>query len=304
MELRYLKYFVMVAQTQHFTRAAEQLGIAQPPLSQQIKKLEQEIGVPLFDRSSRKVELTKVGETLYVDALNILKSVEQAKARAQQMARGENIEVRIGFATSTAICKEVLAIMRHLRETFPKVNFIGVELPMHKLVEQLKEKQLDLAFKRLPCYACEQLERIMLFEEPFIAVIPSNTPLASQPTLTFSQLRSERILQFPRETGPALYDEMTSIFSDKGIVCDPLYSAPQLRSAVAMAQAGFGIAIVPRSLAEHLDNSTTVASIQDMPLISQVVVAWEPNNLNHQVRQIIASIRHYKAQYLSNEPME
>ncbi|MBF9001013.1 LysR family transcriptional regulator [Vibrio nitrifigilis] len=294
MELRYLKYFVTVAQTHHFTRAAEQLGIAQPPLSQQIKKLEQEIGAPLFDRSSRKVELTKVGETFYVDALNILNNVEQAKAKAKQMARGENTEVRIGFATSTAICNQVLSVMRQLREYFPEVNFVGVELPMHKLVEQLKEKQLDIAFKRLPCYACEQLEKRVLFEEPFIAVIPSTNPLAQRKHISLDELSTERLLLFPRETGPALYDEMTSLFTHRGIAINSQYAAPQLRSAVAMSQAGFGIAIVPRSLAEHLDDSARCTEIDDMPLVSQVVMAWEPSNFNHQVRKIIQRISKYQ----------
>ncbi|ASA56677.1 LysR family transcriptional regulator [Vibrio gazogenes] len=288
MEFRYLKYFVAVAQTRHFTRAAEQLGIAQPPLSQQIKKLEHELGVDLFKRLSRGVELTKAGEVFYTDAVNLLTDVERAMAKVRQIARGENTEVKIGFATSTSTSIQVLEKMGCLQNE--GLNLKTAELPMSELAAQLKNKQLDIAIMRLPCYASESFERRTLFEDPFVAVIPKGHPLAQFQRIQMKQLREQKILLFPRETGPALFDGMNTLFADAGIRLEPQFSAPQLRTTIAMAQAGLGIAIVPYSLAEHLDDSAVVASIEGIQLTSRIVVAWEASNLNKQVLKVVAKI--------------
>ncbi|MDW6003476.1 LysR family transcriptional regulator [Vibrio mangrovi] len=288
MEFRYLKYFVAVAQTRHFTRAAEQLGIAQPPLSQQIKKLEYELGVDLFKRLSRGVELTLAGEVFYADAVNILADVERAKAKIRQIARGEHTEVRIGFATSTSTCIQVLEKMGRLQHE--NINLKTAELPMSELAAQLTSKQLDIAIMRLPCYASESFERRLLLDDPFVAVIPADHALAQFDCIRMKQLREQKILLFPRETGPALFDGMHTLFADAGIRLEPHLAAPQLRTTIAMAQAGLGIAIVPYSLAEHLDNSVVVAKIEDIKLTSRIVVAWEASNLNKQVLKVVAKL--------------
>ncbi|WNJ95747.1 LysR family transcriptional regulator [Vibrio ruber] len=288
MEFRYLKYFVAVAQTRHFTRAAEQLGIAQPPLSQQIKKLEHELDVDLFKRLSRGVELTQAGEVFYADAVNILADVERAKAKVRQIARGEHTEVRIGFATSTSTCIQVLEKMGRLQQE--KINLKTAELPMSELAAQLTNKQLDIAIMRLPCYASESFERRLLFDDPFVAVIPTDHALAQFKRIQMKQLREQKILLFPRETGPALFDGMNTLFADAGIRLEPHFAAPQLRTMIAMAQAGLGIAIVPYSLAEHLDNSVVVASIEDIKLTSRIVVAWEASNLNKHVLKVVTQL--------------
>lgn len=288
MEFRYLKYFVAVARARHFTRAAEQLGIAQPPLSQQIKKLEHELGVDLFKRLSRGVELTQAGEVFYADAVNILADVERAKAKVRQIARGENTEVKVGFATSTSTSIQVLEKMGRLQsEGF---NLKTAELPMSDLAVQLRSKQLDIAIMRLPCYASESFERRLLFDDPFVAVIPTTHALAQFKRIRMKQLREQKILLFPRETGPALFDCMNTLFADAGIRLEPNFSAPQLRTTIAMAQAGLGIAIVPYSLVEHLDNSVVVASVEDIKFSSRIVVAWESSNLNKQVLKVVAKI--------------
>ncbi|MCS0021538.1 LysR family transcriptional regulator [Vibrio antiquarius] len=293
MEFRYLKYFVAVAETRHFTRAAEQLGIAQPPLSQQIKKLEHELGVDLFKRLSRGVELTHAGQVFYTDAVNILADVERAKAKARQIARGENTQVKIGFATSTSTCIKVLERVGRIQEN--GVHLQAAELSMPELAAQLKSKQLDLAIMRLPCYASEPFEHKVLFNDPFVAVIPAGHELAEYPCIQMKQLRGHKILLFPRETGPALFDGMSTLFADAGVRLEPQFAAPQLRTTIAMAQAGLGIALVPRSLAEHLDDSATVAEIDDIPLTSRVVVAWEASNLNKQALKVVTNISHVEA---------
>ena len=204
MEFRYLKYFVAVAETRHFTRAAEQLGIAQPPLSQQIKKLEHELGVDLFKRLSRGVELTHAGQVFYTDAVNILADVERAKAKARQIASGENTQVKIGFATSTSTCIKVLERIGRIQES--GVHLQAAELSMPELAAQLKSKQLDLAIMRLPCYASEPFERKVLFNDPFVAAPPAGFTAPrrrSRNSRTPTSSTSPSITTATRSTSPA-----------------------------------------------------------------------------------------------------
>ncbi|MDA0120483.1 LysR family transcriptional regulator [Vibrio sp. T11.5] len=275
MEFRYMKYFVAVAKAKHFTRAAEQLGIAQPPLSQQIKKLEEELGVALFRRLSRGVELTAAGEEFYHDAQHILQEVECCQRKLEQIARGEKQELRIGFASSTASSSEVLDNIRWLHEQHPTLNLVAVEHSMPELVTWLKQRRLEFAFMRLPCYACESLNHKILFDDPFVAVTPTNYRLAAHARLDLAQLHNENVLMFPRDTGPALYDRLEAALHDAGVHIARPYAAPQLRTAITMAQAGFGIAIVPLSLTEHLDQSVVIQQINDMPFVSQVALVWD-----------------------------
>ncbi|MEH0093271.1 LysR family transcriptional regulator [Vibrio metschnikovii] len=279
MEFRYMKYFVAVAKAKHFTRAAEQLGIAQPPLSQQIKKLEDELGVTLFKRLPRGVELTTAGEVFYHDAQHILEEVERCQRKLEQIARGEKQELRIGFASSTASSRSVLENIRQLHEQYPTLHLIAVEHSMPELVTLLKQQRLELAFLRLPCYASESLNQQILFDDPFVAVMPINHRLAAHSTLYLAQLHNENVLMFPRDTGPALYDRIEAALHHAGVHIAQPYAAPQLRTAITMAQAGFGIAIVPLSLTEHLDQSVVIRHLNDMPFVSQVALVW--NSRHH-----------------------
>ncbi|EKO3647728.1 LysR family transcriptional regulator [Vibrio metschnikovii] len=291
MEFRYMKYFVAVANAKHFTRAAEQLGIAQPPLSQQIKKLEDELGVALFKRLSRGVELTAAGEEFYHDAQHILQEVECCQRKLEQIARGEKQELRIGFASSTASSREVLDNIRRLHEQYPTLNLVAVEHPMPELVTLLKQRRLEFAFMRLPCYASESLNQQILFDDPFVAVTPISYRLATHPTLNLAQLHNENVLMFPRETGPALYDRIEAALHNAGVHIARPYAAPQLRTAITMAQAGFGIAIVPLSLTEHLDRSVVVQQINDMPFVSQVALVWDSRHHHPLINTSIQCMR-------------
>src|ERR1700761_7742581 len=148
MELRHLKYFVVVAEEGHFTRAAERLGMAQPPLSQQIRKLEHEIGAHLFRRLTRGVELTDAGRVLYEDARRIVDQVEQAKTRAQSAARGQTGHIRVGFASSVVFHPIIAEIVRAYRETHPDVRLSPSESNVAALIDDLLAERIDLAIIR------------------------------------------------------------------------------------------------------------------------------------------------------------
>ncbi|SHO56753.1 LysR family transcriptional regulator [Vibrio quintilis] len=293
MELRYLKYFVAVAETKHFTRAAERLGIAQPPLSQQIKKLEHEVGAPLFIRLTRGVELTPAGETLYPHAVRILSSVDEAVNKVQQVARGEINKIKLGFATSTGMLEKVLTLVHRFQSRHPDIQIIPSEVPMPQLVDNLLDKQVDIAFLRLPCYASEKLEKWELFDDPFVAVLPESNPLSHHHQLSLHQLKDQELVVFPRETGPGLFDALHQALDNFDIKPKSNISAPQLRATVSMALAGIGIALVPQSLTEHLSGHSRIIPVSDMPLSSRVVLSWNKTSLSEPVRQFIALSKSY-----------
>ncbi|OOE32839.1 hypothetical protein BZG05_12815 [Salinivibrio kushneri] len=302
MELRYLRYFVTVAECQHFTRAAEKLGIAQPPLSQQIKKLEQEVGVPLFERLSRGVALTPAGQVLYDDAVKILAQLDHAVQRVKQVARGERNQLRLGFASSTVVSQAVLELVRRLQQSHPDIDFQPIELPMPALVETLRQQDVDLAFLRLPCYASEHVAHTPLFSDPFKLVVPAHHAFAKQQSVTLSQLGHDPIILFPRDIGPGLHDALVDGLKGAGLTPSNASLAPQLHSATAMVSAGFGIALVPESLTTQLSDHVAVVSVEDMPLVSHVVLAWQRTNTARMVRQCIHTARE-QIERLASEPV-
>lgn len=172
MEFRYLRYLVAVADKQSFTRAAEALGMAQPPLSQQIRKFEQEVGTPLFHRLTRSVELTEAGLSLYQDAKGILAQTEQAMQKARRIARGQLGSLRLGFAGSTVLHPSVLQLIHDFRQAWPEVSLHPIENSMPNLVRDLVSEELDAAILRLPCSSSSALAHHLIDEEEMLIALP------------------------------------------------------------------------------------------------------------------------------------
>jgi DNA-binding transcriptional LysR family regulator len=208
MDLRHLRYFVAVAEEGHVTRAAERLGIQQPPLSQQIKALETELEVQLFRRKPRGVELTEAGESLLVDARRILDQVAAALARAQRTARGEQGRLAVGFTASAPFHPFVTRIIRDFRTAHPLVSMTLQESGTAELVEDLLSERLDVAFVRSAVSKAEGLAVYNLFEEPMVAALPARHPLARRRggPLALAELSGEPFVLYRRAAAPGLHD--------------------------------------------------------------------------------------------------
>ena len=181
MELRHLRYFVAVAEELHFTRAAERLGIQQPPLSLQIRQLEQEIGTPLFYRLTRGVELTEAGALLLEDAHRILDQVERTKARVQSRARGETGRIQVGFAGATYVQPLVLDIIRSYRESYPDVALLPEQSNTPNLIDGLRNGTIDVAFVRPPISDSEGIAVQSLVDEPSGLTVMAPAPRSALP---------------------------------------------------------------------------------------------------------------------------
>ncbi|MGF6918461.1 LysR family transcriptional regulator [Paraburkholderia sp. 40] len=291
MEFRYLKYFVVVAEERHFTRAAERLGMAQPPLSQQIRKLEREIGAQLFRRLTRGVELTDAGRVLYEDARRILDQVEQAISRVQSAARGQTGHIRVGFASSVVFHPVIPEIVRAYRELHPDVRLSPSESNVAALIDDLLAERIDLAIIRQTSQDSERVKIEALFDEEMLLVLPPQHRLTASASISLRSIAEETLIMFPREIAPVLYDEVISACQRAGF--SPLLGqeSTQVASAVSMVAAGFGVSIVPHSIRQLLATGVTYRAIQGAQPKAQIVIAYRSTEFSKVVRDFLEVAR-------------
>ena len=250
MELRRIQYFVAVAEEAHFGRAAERLRMAQPPLSQQIKALEAEMGVVLFHRTTRKVELTPAGERFLDRARAILADVDDAVTEAGQVAAGMVGRIAIGF-TGSATYDLLPSLVRVLRADLP-----GIELDIHgemltpDQVTALTDGTLDLGLLRPPVRNTA-LEVQVLRREPLIAVLPEHHPLAVHDRVRLADLRDDPFITYPSHNRSVVYEAVIDACQRAGFVPASVNEVSETSTMVSFVAAGLGVALVPASV-QHL----------------------------------------------------
>ncbi|MES2069769.1 MAG: LysR substrate-binding domain-containing protein [Pseudomonadota bacterium] len=248
MELRHLRYFVTVAEELHFTRAAERLHIGQPPLSQQIQALEQELGVQLLERSKRWVRLTPAGKSFLDDARKILVLAEQASQSARRASRGEIGELRIGFTPSTPFTEIFPAVINQFRTRFPQVTLSLRELPTMRQLEALEERQLDLGFIRpTEVEVGKSISLNILSDDPLLLVMPVHHRLAKRKSIPFSELAAESFVMYPHHAGTGLSRQVQRLCREAGFEPKIVQEAQEASTIIGLVAAGCGISILPES---------------------------------------------------------
>lgn len=250
MELRHLRYFVAVAEEQHVTRAAERLGMQQPPLSQQIKALERELDVRLFRRKSRGIELTEAGRALLDDARAILARVGHATETARRIGRGEQGRLCVGLTPTGPFHPFVPSVIRAFRDAFPLVSLTLEECLRTELLDRFGTGRLDVAFLRTPGTDLEGLVIYPLLEEPMVVALPSRHPLAQgdDGALALPGLADETFIVYAREHGPAIYEATMAACLGAGFRPRLGQEAPRITVALSLVAAGLGISLVPASM--------------------------------------------------------
>ena len=246
MELRHLRYFVAVAEELHFGRAANRVGIAQPPLSKQIQQLEDEIGVKLFKRTKRSVSLTHAGETFLKEARQALELSERAVRSARRADRGEIGRLVVGFVGSATYSFLPYAL-RSFRNRFPNVELVLLELTTYEQLDALHRKAVDAAFVRQPIKD-DALFIETLFQESFIVALPSRHALASLKSIPLQMLAPEGFVMFSRQQGTTFYDQVVSLCHQAGFSPKVVQEAVQIPTVLGMVSAGMGVTLVPDSV--------------------------------------------------------
>jgi DNA-binding transcriptional LysR family regulator len=278
MELRHLRYFVAVAEELHFSKAAEKLHIAQPPLSQQIQQLETELGVKLFHRKTkRQVQLTEAGKVFLQEADRLLVQLETAVALTQRIGRGQTGQLRIGF-TSLAIYDLLPLILQQFREQFLEVELVLRELTTSQQEQALKDSLIHVGFAHPPLED-DTLSYQCIHRETLVVALSSTHSLAQQERICVRSLKDEPLIVFPRYLAPGLYDRIMSLFGQVNVQPNIIQEAIQMQTIIGLVSAGMGVAITPSSL-QNLQRSGVVYRplLEDVPIIETAVI-WQQSSL-------------------------
>jgi DNA-binding transcriptional LysR family regulator len=273
MELRHIRYFLALAEEGNFTRAAAKLGIGQPPLSQQIRDLENEIGAQLFHRVPHGAELTAAGVAFLSEAKAAIEAAEKAKLAAQRANRGETGRLSLGFTASSAFNTVVTSTIRQFRNRFPEVRLSLTEMNTNALMQRLMRGEIDAAFIRPGLEDPKDVRLKRLADEPMLVALPAGHPLAKEAEVPLSGLAHEPFILFPRVVGLSLYDDIVAACRDAGFELVVSQEAPQIPSVVNLIAADLGVSIVPASIAQIKLPGVAYRPIKGPPLVARLGLA-------------------------------
>ncbi|MFB7556461.1 LysR family transcriptional regulator [Streptomyces brevispora] len=287
MELRHLSAFVAVAEELHFGRAAKRLQMAQPPLSQQIRQLEKELGVQLFERNTRSVRLTSAGESFLQPVRTVLDDLDLAVRAAKAAGRGEYGRVSIGFAGASS--HETLPLLtRAVRAAHP-----GIELVMtgqtyaDVALARVADGSLDLGFVRLPVSRPGVTHRV-IDEEELVCALPSDHPLAARDSVPIEVLAEEPFVSFPANTGSTVRDAMVGACEDAGFNPRVVQEAPDSYTILALVAAGVGVTLTVTSVQHIQQNGLVYRPLAGPPIRLRAALAWRADNPSAALRAVLA----------------
>lgn len=274
-ELRHLRYFIAVAEELHFGRAAERLHISQPPLSQQIQALEEQIHAKLLERNNRNVALTPAGNMFLKEAYQILSQVDAAATKAARMEKGELGELSIGFTSTTPFMHKVTMSLRQYREAYPEVSIHMHQMNTKQQIAPLITGRIDMGIMRntiLP----EQLDYQLLFKESFMVAVYEGHPLLEyeKQGIDIQQLANYPLIFFEREVGTALYDEINRLLTSAGIVPKISQEAGEAMTILGLVSAGMGISIITESFTRMKVDGVRYVKLTNIEASSEVWLVY------------------------------
>ncbi|MFF1678189.1 LysR family transcriptional regulator [Streptomyces sp. NPDC058256] len=287
MELRHLNAFIAVAEELHFGRAAQRLQMAQPPLSQQVRRLEKELGVQLFERNTRSVRLTTAGRSFLEPARTVLHDLDQARRAAKAAGRGEYGRVTVGFAGASSH-ESLPGLTRALRAAHP-----GVELVLEGqtyaniALARVADGSLDLGFVRLPATHPGVATRVV-GEEELVCALPLDHPLADRDTIPAGALKEEPFVSFPANAGSSLRDATFRTCEDAGFTPRVVQEAPDSYTILALVAAGVGVTLTLTSCQHVQQTGLVYRPLTGSPVRLQAALAWRKDNPSATLQTVLA----------------
>ena len=277
LDLRRLHYFVTVAEELHFGRAAVRLNIAQPPLTRHIAALEAELGIRLFERSTRAVKLTSEGILFLERARGVLHAAGEAQATARKLAQGVTGRIAIGYTSSIPMSDAFAEIVRNAGRALPEVELTFREVATASQLRQIVEGALDVGFGWSAVNAQEDgLCSLVIAHEPLVAAVPSGSAHARKKSIDFAELRDETFLIFPPGYGSALTAALDSLCAQSGVEPRIGPTASQTAALISLVAAERGVAIVPAFTMALQRSGVTYVPLSDAPALDQTVSWIEP----------------------------
>jgi DNA-binding transcriptional LysR family regulator len=289
MELRHLRYFVAVAEQLHFRHAAELVRVAQPALSQQIRQLEEEIGVTLFTRSHHKVQLTPAGKAFYEKVQAILSQTNQAVAEARKVEHGEAGTIRIGFV-STAAISVLPKVMKSLQAQVPSAEIELRELAPGEQIDNLYREQLDLGFVHAKL-AEDILETLIVQRERLILALPQALALEGSARVDLRDIVSLTAIMPARHTSSGLYEQVRTAYQMAGVVPERVHYTRLLQTALLLVGAGIGVSIIPESFRSIHVKGVVYRRLQVEPPLCDLIAAWRRDNESPLLKRFVQELR-------------
>ncbi len=279
-----MRYFVALAEEGSVTRAAERLGIQQPPLSQQLRALEEEIGTPLFKRSSRGIQLTEAGSTLLDGARKILDMFDRTLDDTRRCGRGQHERISIGYTNSGAFNDFVPQTIRTFRQKFPDVSVALDESCTAELLDALRAQRVDVAFVRGAAPNIKGLTILPLIDEEMVVAVPNSHWLATsehRSGVSLEALSAETFLMYRRSVGPGLYDVIVNACARAGFAPRIGQEAPRMVGTLNLVAAGLGITLVPMSMQRLNSQSVTYVPLRnDFDLRAPIQLAFRTGDIS------------------------
>lgn len=286
MELRHLRYFKVLAETLNFTRAAELLHIAQPPLSRQIHQLEQELGTLLVVRE-RPVRLTDAGRFFYKQTCALLASLEQACENTTRIGQGQKRWLGIGFAPST-LYTELPQLIRELRQE-PGLELTLNEMTTLEQTQALKSGRIDVGFGRIPIKD-NAIEQVVIRQDALVAVLPQGHALQGQ-AVGLAELIHEPFVLYPANPRPSYADHVLALFNHQGLNIQISQWANELQTAIGLVAAGLGITLVPASVQQQHRPDISYAHLNDPHAVSPIILSRRAGDHSELVERCLSFMK-------------
>ncbi|GAA3714846.1 LysR family transcriptional regulator [Oceanisphaera sediminis] len=290
MELRHLRYFVVVAEELNLTRAAEKLFIAQPPLTRQIKQLEEELEVQLFIRKARGLELTQGGQYFLQQVHSIMDRLDASIEGTRQVAQHRKTVFSIGFVPSVFYGQLPLMVRRLRRNK--NLEIVLHELKTQEQIDALKSGKIDIGFGRISIEDPD-VEQEVLFNEPLIAALPAAHPLTKQ-VPTMQQLAEVPMVTFPAGAGPNFSDVALGLFHRRGLKVQVIQQVNDLQTALSLVASDMGFALVPEQVKKLRREGVEFVTVADENITTPVIASRRrgenPNAVMRLVNTILAEL--------------
>jgi DNA-binding transcriptional LysR family regulator len=288
MELRHLRYFVTVAAERSFSRAAEKLNIAQPPLSRQIQQLEKQLGTQLLHRG-RPITLTEAGRYFFAQALQMLQKADEVQAMMKRIGTGKRRQFGIGFVAST-LYDTLPELIRDFRLAVPNVEIVLTELITIEQAIALKEGRIDIGFGRL-WFDDDDLTRRVLREEKLAIAAPHDHHLSRmRGRLTLKQIVDVPLILYPNAPRPSYADQVLSFYRKRGLQPKVGFEVRELQTALGLVAAGLGISIVPLSVRRLGREDVNYLPLEEPDIASPIIVSYRSNDGSALLARILSLI--------------
>ena len=287
-ELRHLHYFLAVAEELHFRKAAERLFISQPGLSRQIKQMENELGYALFERSNKKVILTKAGKYLKDEVTMLLKNMNDSFSHAQLIHEGMEGQINFGYVGS-AMQNVIPQLLLKIKEEHPNIHYSLREMENPDQIDALIQKEIDLAFVRLDKVP-KGLEIKPVFEDTFSLVLPKGHPINKENFQGLKTFKDEAFILFDQSYSPAYYEQVMQIFKRSGFHPIISHNTVHASTIFRLVENNLGISIVPSSLALGYKMDIKLIELDKIPQKTVLSVAWNSTNRNPILAKILYKV--------------